>query len=67
MRIHTRDYTPAFDEVNFNYLPDLGRTIFIFHVVDGDNLFPNNAWISEDDLSDDNLIELLNCISWDIW
>ena len=66
VRIHIRDYVPAFDQVNYHVLPDAGREMLIFHVADGDGYYPSfTTWVSEDDLSDDNLIELFEYIAWD--
>lgn len=64
---HNYEYFPSFDQVNFRVeLFGKERMVFIFHVVEGDDLFPDNTWVSEDDLSEDNLMELLNYIKWDI-
>lgn len=65
---HNYEYFPSFDQVNVRVENLFGkeRMVFIFHVVEGDDLFPDNTWVSEDDLSDDNLVELLNYIKWDI-
>jgi len=65
VHICIHDHYPSFDQVNFNVLLNPERTILIFHVVDGDNFFPNNKWVSEDELSEDNLLELFNYIAWD--
>ena len=67
---HNYEYFPSFDQVNvLTQNPDgteRDRIVFIFHVVDGDDLFPDNAWVSEDDFSDDRWSELLDYIGWDI-
>lgn len=64
---HNYEYFPSFDQVNVRVnLFGNGRTVFIFHVVEGDDLFPDKTWVSEDDLSADNLVELLDYIDWDI-
>lgn len=65
VRIRIRHIVPAFDQVNFNYLPNSGRTILIFHVADGDGYYSNTTWVSEDDLPEDNVMELLDYIAWD--
>lgn len=64
---HNCEYFPSFDQVNIQVQNLCGRerTIFIFHVVDGDGLFPDNTWVSEDDFSDDRWSELLDYIDWD--
>lgn len=66
VHICIHDHYPSFDQVNFNVLLNPERTILLFHVVDGDNFFPTNKWISEDELSEDNLLELFNYIAWDV-
>lgn len=65
---HNYEYFPSFDQVNVRVENLFGkeRMVFIFHVVEGDDLFPDNTWVSEDDLSEDNLMELLSYIKWDI-
>lgn len=65
---HNYEYFPSFDQVNVRVENLFGkeRMVFIFHVVEGDDLFPDNTWVSEDDLSEDNLMELLDYIKWDI-
>lgn len=67
---HNYEYFPSFDQVNvLTQNPDgteRDRIVFIFHVVEGDDLFPDNTWVSEDDFSDDRWSELLDYIVWDI-
>lgn len=64
---HNYEYFPSFDQVNIQKESFCGeeRTVFIFHVVDGDDLFPDNTWVSEDDFSDERWAELLDYIVWD--
>ena len=64
---HNYEYFPSFDQVNIQKESFCGeeRTVFIFHVVDGDDLFPDNTWVSEDDFSDERWSELLDYIVWD--
>ncbi len=64
---HNYEYFPSFDQVNIQKESFCGeeRIVFIFHVVDGDDLFPDNTWVSEDDFSDDRWSELLDYIVWD--
>lgn len=65
---HNYEYFPSFDQVNIQKESFCGeeRTVFIFHVVDGDDLFPDDSWVSEDDFSDERWSELLDYIVWDI-
>ena len=65
---HNYEYFPSFDQVNVQVENLCGkeRIVFIFHVVDGDDLFPDNTWVSEDNFSDDRWSELLDYIVWDI-
>lgn len=65
---HNYEYFPSFDQVNIQKESFCGeeRIVFIFHVVDGDDLFPDNSWVSEDDFSDERWSELLDYIVWDI-
>lgn len=65
---HNYEYFPSFDQVNIHEESFCGeeRIVFKFHVVDGDDLFPDNTWVSEDDFSDERWSELLNYIVWDI-
>ena len=65
---HNYEYFPSFDQVNVQVENLCGkeRIVFIFHVVDGDDLFPDNSWVSEDDFSDERWSELLDYIVWDI-
>lgn len=65
---HNYEYFPSFDQVNVRVENLFGkkRIVFIFHVVDGDDLFPDNTWVSEDDFSDERWAELLDYIVWDI-
>lgn len=64
---HNYEYFPSFDQVNIQEESFCGeeRIVFIFHVVDGDDLFPDNTWVSEDDFSDERWAELLDYIVWD--
>ena len=62
VRIHIRDCYPAFDIAALNLNSD---SEILFHVVDGGTLFPNNTWVSDSKLSDDNLLELFDYIVWD--
>ena len=64
---HNYEYFPSFDQVNIQEESFSGeeRIVFIFHVVDGDDLFPDNTWVSEDDFSDERWSELLDYIVWD--
>lgn len=64
---HNYEYFPSFDQVNIKEESFCGeeRIVFIFHVVDGDDLFPDNTWVSEDDFSDERWAELLDYIVWD--
>lgn len=64
---HNYEYFPSFDQVNIQEESFCGeeRIVFIFHVVDGDDLFPDNTWVSEDDFSDERWSELLDYIVWD--
>lgn len=64
---HNYEYFPSFDQVDVQVQNLCGkeRTIFIFHVVEGDDLFPDNTWVSEDNFSDDRWSELLDYIDWD--
>lgn len=64
---HNYEYYPSFDQVDIQVQNFCGieRTVFIFHVVEGDDLFPDNTWVSEDDFSDDRWSELLDFIDWD--
>ena len=64
---HNYEYFPSFDQVNIQKESFCGeeRIVFIFHVVDGDDLFPDNTWVSEDDFSDERWSELLDYIVWD--
>lgn len=64
---HNYEYFPSFDQVNIQKESFCGedRIVFIFHVVDGDDLFPDNTWVSEDDFSDERWAELLDYIVWD--
>lgn len=67
---HNYEYFPSFDQVNVLTKnldgTERDRIVFIFHVVEGDDLFPDNTWVSEDDFSDDRWSELLDYIVWDI-
>lgn len=65
---HNYEYFPSFDQVNIQKESFCGeeRIVFIFHVVEGDDLFPDNTWVSEDDFSDERWSELLDYIVWDI-
>ena len=65
---HNYEYFPSFDQVNVQMENLCGkeRIVFIFHVVEGDDLFPDNTWVSEDDFSDERWSELLDYIVWDI-
>ena len=65
---HNYEYFPSFDQVNIQKESFCGeeRIVVIFHVVDGNDLYPDNAWISEDDFSDERWSELLDYIVWDI-
>ena len=65
---HNYEFFPSFDQVNVRVENLFGedRIVFIFHVVDGDDLFPDNTWVSEDDFSDERWAELLDYIVWDI-
>ena len=65
---HNYEYFPSFDQVKVQVENLCGkeRIVFIFHVVDGDDLFPDNSWVSEDDFSDERWSELLDYIVWDI-
>lgn len=73
VRIHTSnldynyEYFPSFDQVDTQDESFCGeeRIVFIFHVVDGDGLFPDNTWVSEDDFADESWEELLDYIAWD--
>ena len=64
---HNYEYFPSFDQVNIQEESFCGkeRIVFIFHVVEGDDLFPDNTWVSEDDFSDERWSELLDYIVWD--
>lgn len=66
----TTSIFPSFDQVNVLTKnldgTERDRIVFIFHVVEGDDLFPDNTWVSEDDFSDDRWSELLDYIVWDI-
>ncbi len=64
---HNYEYFPSFDQVNVQVKNLFGkeRIVFIFHVVEGDDLFPDNTWVSEDDFSDERWEELLDYIVWD--
>ena len=65
---HNYEFFPSFDQVNVRVenLFGIERIVFIFHVVEGDDLFPDNTWVSEDDFSDERWSELLDYIVWDI-
>lgn len=65
---HNYEFFPSFDQVNVQVENLFGeeRIVFIFHVVEGDDLFPDNTWVSEDDFSDERWSELLYYIVWDI-
>ena len=65
---HNYEYFPSFDQVNVQVENLCGkeRIVFIFHVVDGDHLFPDNTWVSEDNFSDEMWSELLDYLVWDI-
>lgn len=66
VRIHLRGYVPVFDKVDYKVLLD-GRIILVFHIFDGNNFCPSDTtWISEDEIDDDNLMELLDHIAWDV-
>ena len=64
---HNYEFFPSFDQVNVRVenLFGIERIVFIFHVVEGDDLFPDNTWVSEDDFSDERWSELLDYIVWD--
>lgn len=62
---HNYEYYPSFDQVNIQFPIGEERIVFIFHVVDGDYLFPDNTWISEDDFADESWEELLDYIDWE--
>lgn len=64
---HNYEYFPSFDQVDVQVQNLCGkeRTIFIFYVVEGDDLFLDNTWVSEDDFSDDRWSELLDYIDWE--
>lgn len=64
---HNYEFFPSFDQVNVQVENLFGkeRIVFIFHVVEGDDLFPDNTWVSEDDFSDERWSELLDYIVWD--
>lgn len=64
---HNYEYFPSFDQVDVQVQNLCGKekTIFIFHVVEGDDLFLDNTWVSEDDFSDDRWSELLDFIDWE--
>lgn len=40
------------------------RHNFKFHVVEGDDLFHNDSWVTEDNFDDDWWVELLDYIVW---
>ena len=65
---HNYEYFPSFDQVNVRVENLCGkeRIVFIFHVVDGNHLFPDNTWVSEDNFSDEMWSELLDYLVWDI-
>lgn len=62
---HNYEYYPSFDQVDTQVPIGEKRRVFIFHVVEGDDLFPDNTWVSEDNFSDDRWSELLDYIDWD--
>ena len=63
--IRISNHYPSFDQVALNVNSDPELIKLIFHVVDGDNFYLDNTWVSEYDLSEDNLLDLFDYIMWD--